>query len=491
MTYQQPPAALAALVDTKPDPFMLFGPGRNRILVADRPPNPTIEELRQEKLRLAGRKINPNNFTPAGARGLRRPVIRYLAEDRLVPLTGLPEDAQLRYLTWSPRGRRIACCLVTDTGLQVWATATDGTEFSPRGAADLNNSLGGAPFDFVGDDHLLIKRRLADRERPEPPAAVLGPNVQVTGGKKAANRTYTNLLETKYDVDLFRYYAEGQLWRYDLTTDREQPWAKPGIIAGVADSPNGNYFIGTYVREPFPFTVPYEKFADEVVLMDRDGNELEQLVERPAAENLPPPFDSVIPHRRRFQWRSDRPATIVWTQALDGGDPRESAPFREQLWQYDAPFDAPPRPLIQLPLRYGGLRWGNGDTALVIDWQWSNRRQVMRRFSPDRPEEGLTTLFDLNWEDEYKDPGNFVAVSRPTGHSVLLTRDGGNTLLLSGAGHRPEGSRPFIDAYDLTTSETRRLWESTPPYFERPLFFLDEAPEWFLLAREQKEERPN
>ncbi|MEM9259357.1 MAG: prolyl oligopeptidase family serine peptidase, partial [Bacteroidota bacterium] len=58
-------------------------------------------------------------------------------------------------------------------------------------------------------------------------------------------------------------------------------------------------------------------------------------------------------------------------------------------------------------------------------------------------------------------------------------------------GHAPEGSRPFIDTFDVATKEAERIWTSTPPYFERPLFFLDETPDWYILAREQLTERPN
>ncbi len=491
MTYQRPPEAIADLVNLKPDPLMLFGPDRNFILIADRPSYPGIEELRAEKLKLAGRKINPDTFTPAGSRGYRNPRVRNVATGEERPLTGFAPDSQLRYFTWSPGGTRIGCCLETPEGLRMGTMTAEELEVHWIGRPDLNNSLGGAPYDFVGEDRVIVKRRLRGIDAPDWAGEVTGPNVQDTSGREGANRTYTNLLESEDDRNLFRYYAQGQLWRHDLITGRAERWGKPGIIAGIADSPDGNYFLATYVLEPFPYTVPYEKFADTILLLDRDGKELQTLTTRNVAEHLPPAFGSVITEPRRFQWRSDVPATVYWTEALDGGDPRNEAEFREQLWCLSAPFDGPPQKSIQLPLRYGTLSWGRGDLATVTDWQWKDRRQVIRRWWPDEPERGTEILFDLNWEDNYNDPGAFVSVSLPGDHAVLLTRDGGRTLLLLGDGHGEDGSRPFLDAFDLETKETTRLWQSTPPYYERPLFFLDEHPDWFLLAREKITERPN
>ncbi|WP_116125664.1 alpha/beta hydrolase family protein [Lewinella sp. IMCC34183] len=491
MHYQRPPEAIADLVNLKPDPLMLFGPDRDYIIIADRPMYPGIEELREPKVKLAGRQINPASFTPHGTRGFHLPRLRQVSAGTDRPFEGLPEGAMFRYFSWSPDGNRIAFCLVTDTGLQLWTCERDTLACQPVGDNDVNNSLGGSPYDFIGNDRFLIKRRPPGAVEPRRPDNVTGPVVQDSSGKEGANRTYTNLLQNDHDVALFRYYATGQLYLHRLDTGHESPWAEPGIIAGLGDSPNGNYFLITYVVEPFSFNVPYDKFADRVLLLDREGNVLRELARRPVVEHLPPAFGAVITQPRRFNWRSDHPAQLYWTEAIDGGDPRREVAYREQLYYLEAPFTGPPQPSIRLPMRFGALRWARGDLAIVVDWEWATRRQVTRRWYPDAPEREPEVLFDHNWEDNYNDPGNVVTVSLPSDHSVLLTRDNGETLVMVGNGHRPEGPQPFIDAFNLHTHDKVRLWESRPPYFERPLFFIDEDPDYFLLAREQAGERPN
>ena len=491
MLYQRPPDAIADLVNLKPDPLMLFGPDRDYIIIADRPMYPGIEELKEPKVKLAGRQINPANYTPYGSRGFFHPRLHRVSTGEEIAFRGLPAKAMYRYFTWSADGSRIAFCEVTDTGLQLWTAERDTLACQRVGGNDINNSLGGVPYDFIGNDRFLIKRRVAGLAKPEDSETVTGPKVQDSSGKEGANRTYTNLLQSDYDVRMFRYYATGQLYLHRLDTGNETPWAEPGIIAGLGDSPNGKWFVITYVVEPFSYNVPYDKFADRVVLLDREGNEVRELARRPVVEHLPPAFGAVITQPRRFSWRSDHPAQLYWTEALDGGDPRREAEYREQLYYLEAPFTGEPRKSVRLPLRFGALRWGRGDLAILVDWEWSSRRQVTRRWYPDQPEREPEVLFDHNWEDNYNDPGNVVTVSLPTDHSILLTRDDGRKLVMIGNGHSPDGPQPFVDTFDLETHQKERLWESAPPYFERPLFFLDEDPDYFLLAREQARERPN
>lgn len=44
----------------------------------------------------------------------------------------------------------------------------------------------------------------------------------------------------------------------------------------------------------------------------------------------------------------------------------------------------------------------------------------------------------------------------------------------SGGGASPEGNRPFLDLLDVKTKQTKRLWQSTPPYLEYPMNLLND-----------------
>jgi hypothetical protein len=51
------------------------------------------------------------------------------------------------------------------------------------------------------------------------------------------------------------------------------------------------------------------------------------------------------------------------------------------------------------------------------------------------------------------------------------------TLPFPGSGASPEGNRPFLDVLDLETKETRRIWQSQPPYYEYTSSILSDPEE--------------
>ncbi|PHI20456.1 S9 family peptidase [Lewinellaceae bacterium SD302] len=490
MQYRQPPEELAKLVNVTPDPIILFGPHEHWLAVADRASYPSIDLLRQPELKLAGARINPKTFTPHAISGFTNLRLRHLITGEEKTITGFPENASLRSLQWSPDGSHLGCCVLAEDGLQLYLIDFATLLARPITGTNINNSLGGSPYSFYGPDRILVKLRLAD-QGPAPEAPFPGPIVQDTTAGEGATRTYTNLLQSRHDEDLFRYYASGQLHCYTISSGTMVPFAEPGIIADLDDAPNGEYFLLTYVEEPFSYQVPYQRFPDRVILVDKKGQLIRTLAERPVLDNLPAAIGSVMTQARRYQWRSDHPAQLYWTEAQDGGDPRNEAEYRDQLFYLEPPFDGEAQPSLKLPLRYGAVYWCRGDLALSIDWRWKDRRQVFRRWFPDEPQREPEVIFDLNWDDKYNDPGSFLTTILPNDHTVLLTRENGKKLVLSGNGHGEAGQRPFLSLYDLESGEIERVWESQPPYFERALGFRERHPDWFILGRESKQERTN
>ena len=66
--YQTPPAVLAALVDAPATPGVSVSPDDSRLLLMTPRTLPSISDLAQPELRLAGRRINPRNNGPSRAR---------------------------------------------------------------------------------------------------------------------------------------------------------------------------------------------------------------------------------------------------------------------------------------------------------------------------------------------------------------------------------------------------------------------------------------
>ncbi|MEZ5000770.1 MAG: hypothetical protein R2744_07500 [Bacteroidales bacterium] len=49
-----------------------------------------------------------------------------------------------------------------------------------------------------------------------------------------------------------------------------------------------------------------------------------------------------FPGKRSVTWRSDKPATLLWVEALDGGDPEKEMEYHDQVFTLEAPFTAEP-----------------------------------------------------------------------------------------------------------------------------------------------------
>ena len=63
--YQVPPKEIYDLVMAKPTPGVSFDSKGQYMLLLDRSDMPSVEDLAQPELRIAGLRINPNNFGPS------------------------------------------------------------------------------------------------------------------------------------------------------------------------------------------------------------------------------------------------------------------------------------------------------------------------------------------------------------------------------------------------------------------------------------------
>ena len=197
---------------------------------------------------------------------------------------------------------------------------------------------------------------------------------------------------------------------------------------------------------------------------------------------------------REVAWREDAPATLAWVEALDGGDPNREAAERDRAVLLPAPFQGEPATLATLPFRFAGIQWGNDGLALVQEGWWKTRRTRTWIVQPGGVQPHTTApklLFDRSSEDRYGDPGEPLTTVDARGRTVLRTADGGRTLFLLGAGAGPEGDRPFLDALDLASRKTRRLFRSAAPYYEVPIDLLDARGTQLLQRRESVDQPPN
>lgn len=493
MSYQTPPKSIIDLVDAKLPPSLSLSPAQNVMLLMERPNFPAITELAQEELRLAGLRINPATNSGSRSSFLNDLRLKDVNSNKERAVEGLPENARIENVSWSPDGSKIAFSNTAENGLELWIVEVEKAAARKLKTPMLNDALYGAPYEWLSDNQtLLLKTIPADRgERPKKTETPPGPVIQSNDGKKAPARTYQDMLKNPHDEAVFEYFATSQLLLLDLKTEKTTPYLKPAIFTGIDSSPDGLYFLITSVQRPFSYQVPYYRFPQTVSIYNRDGRQIRQVANIPLTEQTPIGRDAVREGPRSFSWRSDASAALYWAEAQDGGDPRKEADVRDRLFFLAAPFKGSPKKAIDFQWRYRGISWGEGGTAIAYERWWQSRKEVVSRWAPENPAKPKEVLFDRSYEDIYNDPGDFETKRNAYGRSVLLSSDGGNTLYLTGTGASPEGNRPFVDRFDLKTKKTDRLWRSKAPYYEYPISILDAEQGLVITRRESKEEPQN
>jgi len=498
LKYQEPPKAIVELVDTRPTPSVEVSPkdsaGKQSILIESISGLPSIADLAQPELRLAGLRFNPRTNGPSRGRYITGLRLKTLPDGPEKAVTGIPANAKIRFAAWAPDARHISFVNIsdnaTDAGLSLWIVDVASAKATRLPGIALNGIFG-SPCMWTGDSQSLICKSIPkDRglapKRSEVPA---GPVIQENLGRVTPGPTYEDLLKSPEDEQIFDFYATAQtrVVRLDGTS---KAVGKPGVIESASPSPDGRWVMIDERHPPYSYLLPFETFPERVLTINLATGESKQLVDKPLEDTIPNIHDAVAAGPREFEWRSDAAATVFWVEAGDGGDPRKDVPVHDTLFLLDAPFAGAPRKLAEIPLRYENVTWGNGQLAVVEERRWKDRKRIIAKVSPDAAAPAVT-LFEGSFEDRYHDPGKPFVQMNAAGQNVLQTTPDAGGIYLHAQGASPEGDRPFVSVMSTTTGESKQLWQSEGQFFESPSAILNAESPTLIFRRESPELSPN
>jgi dipeptidyl aminopeptidase/acylaminoacyl peptidase len=486
--YMTPPPELAKLVDAPLTPFVSDSPDGRMLLLMERSSLPPLSELAEPELRIAGLRINPRNNGPSRTRTMNGLRLLEVSDSSERVVSGLPDSPRIRNVSWSPDGAHVAFTSDTHDRVELWILSVADAAAKRVGNVALNDATRGAPFSWIGNDGLVAVVAASTRgEKPVEPLVPSSPIIQENKGKEAPARTYQDLLKSPHDESLFDYYATSDLVRISLDGSIER-LGPSGVIISAEPSPDGRFVLVQTIHRPYSYLVPYYRFPRRLDVIDREGRLVKSIDDLPLHESVPLGFGSVPTGIRSIDWREDRPATLYWVEALDGGNARKDAKERDRVFMLDAPFDGEPVTLITLSLRFGDVTWTNQNTALVSEWWWTSRKERVYLVDLSKPGTGRV-IIDRSSEDRYNDPGRPMTEINKWGRSVAIVDKG--RLFMSGDGASPEGDRPFVRTFDLKAGATKELFRSTAPHYERAFGFLDGKRNVLLTRRESNDEPPN
>ncbi|SHH31907.1 Dipeptidyl aminopeptidase/acylaminoacyl peptidase [Chryseobacterium oranimense] len=457
ITYQKPSAEILKLADYERPPSVLMNSKKDWVIFTYRPTYKTLEDLNQQEMKLAGLRINPVTNISSSVTYSNNLKIRKINDRNEVQVKNLPANPKITYISFSPDEKTLAFTHTTDKGVELWIVNLEAASAKKITGDNLNANLG-TPYTWSNDSQSLLIRTLPQNRATLIDASKdlpTGPIVSTADGKVSQNRTYQDLLKNPQDEKNFEVLTASEIYNVDLNGNLKKV-KDQDMYSGLSFSPDGNYLMATVIKKPFSYIVPLNRFPSTTTVYDLKGNAIKTVNDVPLNEIMPKGFSSVRTGKRSMGWRSDAPATLVFAEALDGGDQSKAAEYRDEIFTWEAPFTAAPKSFFKTKQRYEGVSWTNDHYAVVSEG-WYDTRNT-KSFLVDLNSGESKVIDDRNYQDVYSDPGNFNTAKNQYGRTVIDMK-GGKTYLI-GDGFTKDGQHPFIDEMDVKSLKKKRLYTS-------------------------------
>lgn len=484
-SYKQPSKDVLDVLNAPATPGTSFSPARDKMALLEPLRYPPISELARPMLRLAGLRIDPTRSSQHRQPYAVGVTIKSIA-DGSEKKVALPAGAKIVSPSWSPDGKFIAAGNLTDAGVELWIIDTTTAKATKVNGVFVNTAMGG--FDW--ENSTTLSATLVPSNRGSAPSfqnvVPTEPNIQETTGRRGAVATFQDLLKSPNDEKLFDYYATSQLATI-TSNGRVTNIGTPAIYDSADWSPDGKFILVSKIERPYSYQFPLFRFPRKVEVWDSNGKFVRTIVNLPLQDNLPVQGVSIGP--RGQGWIPTEPATLMWAEALDGGDPRTKVAQRDKVMKLAAPFAGDATEVVKTEHRFQGRAFGERDGMM---WYFDFDRDTRKRriFMTDYRDPKTSKLIDdRNISDRYGDIGTPVTKTLPGGGTVI--RQNGDEIFLSGTGASPEGDRPFFRAMNVKTLQTREIFRSGTDEYETFVAMIDNEGMNFLTRKESPIEPPN
>ena len=233
---------------------------------------PTIADLAQPELRLAGLRFNPKTDGPSRGRYSTSLELQALPNGKAIAISGLPAHAKIRFAEWSPDGRKVSFVNSSDAkedaGLSLWIIDV-ATAQARRLPGIALNGIFGSPCEWLSNSQALVCKTVSPDRGPAPERNDVpeGPVIQENLGRVTPAPTFEDLLKNPEDEQFFDYYATARLQLIQLD-GAAKPLANPGVIENATPSPDGQYVLIKERHHPYTYLRPFEAFPERVSVVD-------------------------------------------------------------------------------------------------------------------------------------------------------------------------------------------------------------------------------
>lgn len=417
-----------------------------------------------------------------------------------------PDDVLVSDATWSPDGSQVAYFAHAEDNTHIYVADTDNGEsrrVSPRPVlATLVDDL-----EWSGDGQyvftvLVPENRSSEPEKPDTPQAL---KVRKTTDEENRLRTYQDLLENPYEMELLEYHTTGQLARINVDNRNTRSVGEPAMISGIDPAPSGEYVIVETMQRPFSYIVPYYNFPGKEEIWDLDGNVMTELSHSEADTGVPGHEETEDYGRRNIEWRPDGNGLSLLL-ASDAGEEEEEGDEEEEeeeesdeeetdrVMQWLPPFGEDDMQVVyETENEMDNVEYNQEADILFISEETGGDEHLYAVFL-DSPDE-THTIYRYEEDDFYADPGNLMSKPGSNGVSVVRLTPDQESVYLSGTQYHEDylenAPQPFIDRVDIRSGEKERVFLSAEDVEEDPTALLDDDASEIVVTRESPTMHPD
>ena len=504
--YMEPPREIMEMMMAKPIPQTIFSNNYKKYAEVQRDDAmKSIAYISAPEYRVAGININPANFSASRIIFISNSIrLCDVATGKIVEIAGMPQEAQISGVKWSPNDTYIGFLHHTQNEVQLWridvatATAEKINQFPLNCVLSKND-----PYVFLDDERILYTSVPEDIGTiPQPPVIPNGPIIQENYGKTKVLETYSNVLTSYYDEQLFDYFTTTQFILFSPQGSfRIGPKA---IVRSFTLSPNKNYMLVTTEHRPYSYLETHNGFPSKLEIWSIQGQVMALLESKAGEEeNTSASADNKkAPRKSGYAWRDDMPETLVWTETSqpiqkDEGKKEEAEQkFTTAIYQQHAPFNGQKELVIRPENKIGSVTWGNGKFALYTETSTKEKIRNTLSFVPCDTTKTPRLLYTESTEIDslsiFPIIGKPYMVTNNYGVNVVYVDDKLTHLYFTGARRDSEGDNMnFIDRFDLKTKKAINLWTGKAPYNESIEAITDFKNVKFISLKQSVKDVPN
>ena len=438
--------------------------------------SPSMDFIARPQLRLAQLRFNPENYKSTVTSYIGR-IAYYDMLKKTEREIKFSEGAVLSNIIWSEDGKHLLVGVDTKSCYEAWVVSIPGLAKKKIPGVCINDVMGNK-FWWIDKDRVILSARTPEQKKGIEQKKLLpvGPVVQESMGKRSENRTYPDLLKNESDEKILEAAMRSQIKVYNIGSGALSNLGAADTFSDFTVSPDQKKILIERVIKPYSKVVPIFYFGIQYDIWDLAGRKTHALFSSGPHESVP--IEGVILGPRSLRWLPDEDSTLLYAQALDGGNWKNKVEFRDELFKLKLLPGGKTETVsfYKVKKRFDSISaLDRGLGYMVNDYERDTKWFTITWLKTEGDKVvSDKTIFSLSEDDDYNSPGSAYRTFNKFKQSVLAVDTDNQSVFLSGKGASPEGNRPFLNRYNLQTGEKKQLFQSPPAAYETFVSFIDD-----------------